>query len=306
MNNIDCSSIQQFKDFVELRDYAPATKAEYVRYVRIASRELGVDPATLTEDKVRDFLLRVRQTKRYSPVALNSLKCALRLFFRGHLNIGTEWRVFEDLRVHRGQTLPVVLSRKEVAVLLQGVFTPRFKVCLTLIYHCGLRISEAVQLGIPDLKGREGHLIVRAGKGRKDRAVPIAEPMLRMLREFWRTHRHPQWLFPAPCNDWQMVPSKTEARPSKATTHMSISAVQNAFRLARAQAGLSPESSVHTLRHCFATHLLEEGVSLRLISQYLGHASLDTTAVYLHLTAVNEGQAREIQGRLFQQVLSPH
>jgi len=302
MKDIDHPSIATFREYVELRDYAPATKAEYVRYVRTTARHLGVDPATLTEDKVRDFFLQVRQSKRYGPVALNCLKCSLRLFFRDHLGIGKDWRVFEDLRVHRGQTLPVVLSRQEVAALLQAVRSPRFQVCFSLIYHCGLRVSEAVQLSVPDLKGREGHLIVRAGKGRKDRAVPIAEPMLAQLREFWRSHRHPQWIFPAPGCDWRFDASKLDARLAKASTHLSISAVQSAFRLARAAAGLGPESSVHTLRHCFATHLLEEGVSLRLISQYLGHASLDTTAVYLHLTAVNEGRAREVQGRLFHQV----
>lgn len=302
MKDIDYLCIQQFRDFVELRDYAPATKDEYVRYVRVTARHCGQDPATLTQDQLREFFLHVRQSKRYSPVALNSLKCSLRLFFRGHLQIGQDWRVFEDLRIHRGQTLPVVLNREEVAKLLRTIRTPRFQVCLTLIYHCGLRVSEAVQLTVPDLKGRAGHLLVRAGKGRKDRAVPVAEPMLAMLRDFWRSHRHPQWLFPAPGNDWRYDHTKLNERLADATTHLSISAVQNAFRLARAEAGLGPESSVHTLRHCFATHLLEEGVSLRLISQYLGHASLDTTALYLHLTAVNEGQAREIQGRLFRQV----
>jgi site-specific recombinase XerD len=303
MKDTDCPSIQQFRQFVELRDYAPATKDEYVRYLRTTARHFGgADPASLTESQLREFFLHCRQSKRFGPVSLNGLKCALRLFYREHLRVGVDWRVFEELRIVRGQTLPVVLSREQVAALLGVVRAPRFQACLSLIYHCGLRVGEAVQLSVPDLKGREGRLLVRAGKGRKDRAVPLAEPMLALLREYWRTHRHPRWLFPAPGCDWRFDAQQRDARLAQATTHLSVSAVQNAYRLARAEAGLGPESSVHTLRHCFATHLLEEGVSLRLISQYLGHASLDTTAIYLHLTAVNEGQARQAQGRLFQQV----
>jgi integrase/recombinase XerD len=302
MKDTDSPSIQQFRQFVELRDYAAATKDEYVRYLRTTARHFDADPATLTEPQLREFFLHVRQSKRFGPVSLNGLKCALRLFYREHLRVGLEWRVFEDLRIVRGQTLPTVLSREQVAALLGVVRAPRFRTVLSLIYHCGLRVGEAVQLTVADLKSRPGHLLVRAGKGRKDRAVPLAEAMLASLREYWRTHRHPQWLFPAPGCDWRFDAAQRDARLAQATTHLSVSAVQNAYRLARAEAGLGPESSVHTLRHCFATHLLEEGVSLRLISQYLGHASLDTTAIYLHLTAVNEGQAREAQGRLYHQV----
>jgi len=108
------------------------------------------------------------------------------------------------------------------------------------------------------------------------------------------------WLFPAPGRPWRSLRTATSLRChlQNAATPMSVSAVQNAFRLARAESGIHPQACVHTLRHCYATHLLEEGVSLRLISQYLGHASLDVTVLYTHLTATNEGHARAALDRL--------
>lgn len=116
--------------------------------------------------------------------------------------------------------------------------------------------------------------------------------MVEELRGWWRTHRHPQWLFPGPGINWRQRGLSATQAAARATTHLSVSAVQHTFRLARATAGISAEASVHTLRHCYATHLLEEGVSLRLISQYLGHASLETTLIYTHLTPLNEAKTR--------------
>ena len=298
MKPLNYPSIEQFRQFVELRDYAPATKTEYVRYLVVAARHFGADPATASEAQLRDFFLHVRQTKRYSPVALNLLKCSLRLFYRDLLQVSHGWRVFSDLRIQRDDTLPVVLSQEEVGRLLQSVTEPRFRVALTLIYHCGLRVSEAVALQVTDILGARGVVHVRGGKGRKDRHVPIAPEMVQRLRDFWRNHRHPQWIFPSPGRNWRFDSRQLNARLRDAQSHLSVSAVQLAFRLARVQAGIRSEAHVHTLRHCFATHLLEAGVSLRLISEYLGHKSLDTTDIYLHLTAPNEARAREALGEL--------
>lgn len=305
MKPTDYPSIQRFRDFVALRDYAPNTKDEYVRYVRVAARHFDADPATLTEAQLRDFFLHVRQSGRYGPVSLNALKCSLRLFFRDHLRVGAEWRVFSDLRIQRTESLPVVLGQEEVARILGSLREPRFRTCLTLIYHCGLRVGEAVALEVTDIQSARGVLHIRGAKGRKERLVPIAPAMIEQLRAFWRTHRNPRWLFPSPGRNWRFDSQQLGTRLKEAPGHLSIGAVQHAFRLARAQAGLRTEACVHTLRHCFATHLLEAGVSLRHISEYLGHNSLDTTAVYLHLTAPNEARAREALAQLLARVQSP-
>ena len=132
---------------------------------------------------------------------------------------------------------------------------------------------------------------VRCGKGGKDRFVPLAPAMVAQLRAWWKTHRHPQWLFPGPTCAWRERAQPAEAA-ARAATHLSVSAGQNTFRRARASSGLPAEATVHTLRHCYATHLLEEGVSLRLLSQDLGHASLETTLLYTHLTPLNEARTR--------------
>jgi integrase len=134
-------------------------------------------------------------------------------------------------------------------------------------------------------------LHVRCGKGGKDRFVPLTPAMVEELRAWWKTHRHPRFLFPGPTAGWRERCQPADAA-QHATTHLSVSAVQNTFRLARATAGLPAQATVHTLRHCYATHLLEENVNLRLIAQYLGHASIETTLIYTHLTPLNEARTR--------------
>jgi len=220
-------------------------------------------------------------------------RCALRAFFRDCLHVA-DWTVFEEVRIAPPQTLPLVLTREQVAALLGALREPRYRAVLTLIYHTGLRVGEAVRIELRDL--RETHtphprLHVRCGKGGKDRFVPLAPAMVAQLRAWWITHRHRQWLFPGPTSGWRERAQPADA-PQRTATHLSVSAVQNTFRLARAETRLPVEATVHTLRHCYATHLLEEGVSLRLISQYLGHASLETTVIYTHLTPLNEARTR--------------
>jgi site-specific recombinase XerD len=189
----------------------------------------------------------------------------------------------------------VVLSRQEVAAVLGAVRQPRIGMCLELIYHCGLRVGEAVRVQVRDLHGtrtEQPRLHVRCGKGGGDRFVPMSPRLVERLRQGWRQHRHPVWLFPGPGIGWRERGHSALEAAARATTHLSVSAVQNTFRLARAQSAINVAATPHTLRHSYATHLLEEGVSLRQISQYLGHASLDTTVLYTHLTSISEARTR--------------
>jgi site-specific recombinase XerD len=293
MLNTTCPSIAKFTDFVQLKDYRQPTKDEYVRYLRKLAEHYAADPATLTEDQLRAYFLFLRQVKQFGGSAMKLARCARRSFFRDCLRI-EGWTVFEEVRIAPPQTLPLVLSRAQVATLLAAVREPRYRTLLTLIYHTGLRVGEAVRVEVRDLRDTDTphpRLHVRCGKGGKDRLVPLAPAMIVQLRAWWKTHRHPQFLFPGPTCGWRERAQPADAA-ARAPRHLSVSAVQNTFRLARAATGLPAEATVHTLRHCYATHLLEEGVSLRLISQYLGHGSLETTLIYTHLTPLNEARTR--------------
>jgi integrase/recombinase XerD len=290
--------IKQFKEYVELRDYRRATKDHYVRYLWKLAEHFDCDPATLTENQLRQYFLYLREELQSSPSVMKGCKWALRCFYRECLKV-TGWTVFEDLRIALPKTLPVVLDRQQVQKLLCTVREPRFAVCLRLIYYCGLRISEAVSLAVKDFGQHHGspHLHIRDGKGGKDRYVPVPEGMLQELRAFWRTHRNPTLIFPAlPRAAGPVIPVAL----SRTTQPMSTASVQEVFRLARQASGSHPDATTHTLRHSYATHLLEEGVSVRQISSYLGHESLDTTAIYVHLTAVSEARTQAALAVLYQ------
>lgn len=300
-------SIAKFQQFVELKDFRPPTKKEYVRYVRKCAEHFGCDPLTLSEDQLRAYFLFLRQVKRYSRSPMKAAKFSLRSFFVDCHGI-TGWRVFQEVRIAEPLVLPVVLSRQDVASVLGAVREPRIGVCLELIYHCGLRVGEAVAVQVRDLhESRTDHprLHVRQGKGGHDRYVPMSPRMVQRLRHWWRQHQHPVWLFPGPGTGWRERGRTATQAAAKATSHLSVSAVQHTFRLARAQSGIHAAASPHTLRHSYATHLLEEGVSLRQISQYLGHASLDTTVIYTHLTALSEARTRAALETLDRQIHTP-
>ena len=286
-------SLTKFSAFVELKDFRGPTKKEYVRYVRKLAEHFQCDPVSLSEDQLRAYFLFLRQEKKFGGSAMKLARCSLRAFFRDCHHV-SGWTVFEEVRIAPPQTLPLVLSREQVSVLLKAVQLPRYRAILGLIYHTGLRVGEAVRIERRDFRDTatpHPRLHVRCGKGGKDRFVPLAPAMVEALRVWWKTHRHPSLLFPGPTSGWRERAQPADAA-QYATTHLSVSAVQNTFRLARAASGLPAEATVHTLRHCYATHLLEEGVSLRLISQYLGHASLETTVIYTHLTPLNEARTR--------------
>jgi integrase/recombinase XerD len=244
--------------FIELKDFRPNTKKEYVRYLRRLSDHFTCDPATLSEDQLRRYFLFLRQEKKFSGSAMTIAKAAFQDFFiemLGH----SDWKVLKELVIRRPQTLPIVLNRSDVAAVLGSLREERFRICLRLIYHCGLRVGEAAKIEVSDIDGTHLRLHVRNGKGGKDRYVPLAPSMVEELRLWWKTHRNRVWIFPAPARSWRERSGPLSAVMAKATTCMSVSAVQNAFRLARAQTRIHPEATVHTLRHSYATHLLEEG-----------------------------------------------
>jgi integrase/recombinase XerD len=298
--NEQYESLVQFAGTLQLRDLAVSTQAEYRRYLRRMAEHVGRDPACLDEAQVRAYILRIKDLRRYAPRTMRARVAALRAFYGSHL--GHQWTLFDLVRARDTVKLPVVLTREEVARLFTVIYTPRFRTILRLIYACGLRIREATLLEVHDVKKAPLRLHMHRTKGKKERYVPLPEAMYRELQEYWKTHRHPRWIFPGTGRGWREDGPGANARLGRAPEPMGVGSVQHCLRLAVSEARSPKGTCAHVLRHSYATHMLEQGVSIRLISAYLGHADLKTTMIYLHLTAVNEGQAREAITRLFSTV----
>ncbi len=285
----DPESLVRFADTLKLRSLAASTQADYLRFVRKLAERAGGDPAELDEAQVREHLLHLKVEHAYSPSSMRTACAAMRADYGLHL--GHEWRLFDLVRSPDALKLPQVLTRPEVARLFAVIRELRFLMVLRLIYACGLRISEAVNLEVGDIKRDGPRLHIRDGKFRKDRLVPLPLWAYEELKVWWKTHRHPKWVFPGVGRGWRDGASAVE-KLAAATEPMSVGSIQHCLRLAVAAAQMPKGTCVHTLRHSYATHLLDAGVSIRLISAYLGHASLETTLIYAHLTAANEAGAR--------------
>ncbi len=252
---------------LQLQGLSPRTEQAYVAAVAALARYYGRSPAELTEEDIRGYFVHLIEERKLSASTINQQRSALKFFYE--TTLGREWSVFGKIKQRRGRRLPIVMSHAEVRRLLGAVRVERHRVGMVLGYVCGLRISEALGLRVPDIDG-DRHLVrVAQGKGRKDRYVPITERTLGCLREYCAESRPPDLLFPS-----RYVPSRP-AHPK---------ALQIAVRLAAGAAGITKHVTFHTLRHCFATHLLERGVDLRTIQMLMGHRSAETTAIYTHVT----------------------
>ena len=290
----DPESLLGYAKLLKLRSCALSTQKDYLRYVRRVAIRHGGDPAGLDEAQVREHLLHLKEAHHYSPSSMRTAVSALSGYYNQHL--GRAWKLFDLVSAPSAQTLPQVLTREEVARLFSVIRTPRFLTVFRFIYACGLRIGEAVQLEVGDLR-IAGRVRIRLAKGNKDRDVPLPPAMLQELREFWKTHRHPRFIFPGVGRGWRDGVSSL-ASLGKTLEPMGVGSIQTCMRLAVVAARLPKGTVVHTLRHSYATHMLDEGVSIRLISAYLGHSSLETTLIYAHLTAVNEAGACAAVARL--------
>jgi integrase/recombinase XerD len=286
---------QRMIEDLQLRGLSERTQEMYVRAVRQLAEHYHKSPEWITEEELRDYFLYVKNVKHYSRSASTIALCGLKFFYEHTLK--REWSTLSFVRAAHEQKLPVVLSPQEVHWILKHVRLMRYQVCLATIYACGLRLQEGTHLQIPDIDSARMLVHVRCGKGAKDRYVPLPQRTLVLLRQYWKTHRHPLWLFPAP--------GRSGLGMATASAPMPRNSVQDAFRAARKASGIQKRASVHTLRHSYATHLLEAGVNLRLIQAYLGHNSLTTTALYTHLTIKADAMARDALQGLMEELALP-
>jgi site-specific recombinase XerD len=268
---------------MQLRGLAEKTQEAYLRAVRQLAEYYGKSPDQINEEELRQYFLYLKNEKRASRSACTIAICGLKVFFERTLQ--REWVTFDLVRPPKSKKLPVVLSQAEVRRVLACLRRFHYRVCLTTIYSCGLRLQEGVQLQVADIDGDRLLIHVRQGKGAKDRCVPLPSATLTLLRQQWQAHRHLRWLFPA-------------RQQPQAAQPMNASGVQRAFKAALADSGIHKKATVHTLRHSYATHLLEAGVNLRVIQSYLGHRSPQTTAIYTHLTRDAQSRAVDVINQL--------
>jgi integrase/recombinase XerD len=257
---------QRMIEDMKLRGLTPGTQATYLEAVKVLARHYNRRLDEITQEQVRDFLLYLIDSKGYAKSTYKVYLYAIKFLYEKTLC--RQWRFLPLARVGSERKLPIILSRDEVWSLLDLVRRDKPRMSLTLMYTCGLRVSEAVHLRLQDIDSQRMVVWVRKGKGGKDRSVPLPSYTLAQLRAYWLEHRPKIWLFPS------------EQRTSAITK----SCVQRCLTATLRRSHIRKNVNCHTLRHSYATHLLEAGVHLRMIQSLLGHKSLSSTFIYLHLS----------------------
>ena len=276
---------QRMVDTLQLNGKGERTQQAYTRSVRMLSQFYEKTPDLVSEQELQDYFLQRKNVNHWSPKTMRICYCGIRFFYVNVLE--RNWHILSILRAQNERRLPAVLSVDEARSLLAHIKTFHNYAYLSTVYSCGLRLHEGLHLEVSDIDSSRMMIHVHRGKGAKDRYVPLPQSTLKLLRRDWLTHRHPCLLFPA------LGRSGTGAK--QAQTPMAKSSVQGAFRRAKFDAAIRKKGvAIHTLRHSYATHLLEAGVNLRVIQRYMGHAQLETTMLYLHLTQKGQEDAYQL------------
>ena len=258
---------------MQLRHFSSKTQTSYVRSVLGLARYYDRSPDQITEEEIRGYFVHLTCERKLARPTITIALCGIKFFYEQTLK--RDWSLTGVPMPKREKKLPVVLTRKEAFRILSHLEVPRHHACLSLIYACGLRLGEGCRIQVSDIDRARGLVHVR-GKGSKDRYVPLPGTLLPLLERCWLSHRNPVWLFP-----WV---GRGARQGQISDRSVPLGSVQQAFRKARKASGVIKKVSVHSLRHAYATHLLEAGVDLRQIQEWLGHSSPSTTVIYAHLT----------------------
>ncbi|MDO9067712.1 MAG: tyrosine-type recombinase/integrase [Deltaproteobacteria bacterium] len=251
---------------LQLAGYSERTIESYIYSVQTLAKHFHRSPDLLTDEEIRRFFVHLIAERKLSGSSITVYLCGIKFFFETTLK--KKFNILDIVRPQRSKRLPVVLSQKEVRTILKRVKRPIYRMALTIIYACGLRISEGIRLQATDIDSKRHLLRVRNGKGGKDRYVPLHERPLELLREHYRQHgQGTPYLFPLKSG------------------HIQADSLQKAFKQALRESKVNkPTATVHTLRHSYATHLLENGEDISTIKILLGHSSIVTTDIYTHVT----------------------
>lgn len=265
---MDALREQLIKD-LQLKGITPGTQKKYLREVGMMAQYFDKPLEELGEKEVKDYLLHMLQNRKLSRGTYKTYVAGIKFLYKTTLN---REDVVEKIRYPKAKkTLPVVLDLAEVKAILAATENLKHRALLTITYSAGLRVSEAAKLRITDIDSKRMMVRVQQGKGGKDRYSILSQTALELLRRYWRQYRPKQWLFEG----------------QKDGTTLCYTAIRNIFFEAKKRAGITKPASVHTLRHSFATHLIEAGTSLHHVQLLLGHRSPTTTTVYLHVSKMN-------------------
>lgn len=266
---------KRFTRDLQLRNFSERTVEAYVRAVRQLAEHFNKPPDTITEEELKTYFLYNRNVRKWSRAASSISICGIKFFYIHTL--GKEWSTFKLVRPPKGKSLPEILSINEVKKLFSCVKMEYHKICLKTIYSLGLRLQEGTHLQVSNIDSDRMFVHVHKGKGAKDRYIPLPEATLHFLREFWKTHRNRNLLFPAPGRGMGVKLMPTNKKP------VPLASIQIAFKEACQKAKINKKVSVHHLRHSYAVHLLEAGVDFRYVQEYLGHEDPKTTLIYTKL-----------------------
>lgn len=256
---------QMDKDMV-LRGMSPRTRESYLYAVRGLAKHYRKSPDTLSEQDIQNYLLYLIEERKLSWSSCNIAVQGLKFFY--HTTLRRDRMTFIIPRQHAPSKLPEMLSREEILALFDVAPLPKHRLLLMTAYAAGLRVSELVHLKVTDIDAKRMTIRVEQGKGAKDRYTVLSEQLLIELRQYWKRERPTLWLFPA---------TRTPSQPMNAET------AQKVFYRAKLRAGIRKRCGIHSLRHAFATHLLEGGTDIHRIQRLLGHGQLSTTMRYFHL-----------------------
>jgi len=276
---------QRMIEDMTVRGFTEKTRDDYVRHVRAFAAFLGRSPDTATSEDLRDFQFRQSQASM-GVSTRNHAVSALRFFFTVTLDRPDLARRLTIVR--RPRRLPEVLSPEEVALLLEAAPGPKYKAAMAAAYGAGLRVSEVVALKVGDIDSERMLIRIDQGKGRKDRHAMLSPELLELLRAWWREGRRLGTVLP---RGW-LFPGRNPVNP------LSTRQLNRTVHAAASAAGITKRVTPHTLRHSFATHLLEQDIDIRVIQVLLGHAKLDTTALYTRVATRTIGQVRSPLDRI--------
>ncbi len=275
-------------DDMQLSGKAERTQKSYLRSVQQLINFWHLPPEEVSEQQVREYFLYCKNDQAWSASTMRIAYSGIKFFYT--VTLPMEWETLQLLKVKRLSSPPTVLSIDEVRLILDTASTPQAKAFLITVYSCGLRLQEALNLEVNDIDSERMVLRIR-GKGSRQRDVPLPASSYEVLKTYWKTHRNPRLLFPAL--------GRRHNGGRTAQNPMARSSVQGLLRrILKQLPKIKKHATLHTLRHSYATHLIEAGVNLRIVQQYLGHASLETTMIYLHVTDMGNSDAAARINRL--------